>query len=76
LDPVFTKRITYYIQVVFYKAFNVQKIENCVIILYAKLSFIIEMIIFKITAILKRIPTCDMGMNFTTRNLQHVKRIN
>ena len=76
LDPAFTRKITYYIQALFYTAFNVQKIENCVIILYTKLAFIIKMTIFKITAILKRIHTMDMGMNFTTRNLQRAKKMN
>jgi len=76
LDPDFTRKITYYIQALFYTAFNVQRIENGVIILYTKLAFIIKMTIFKITAILKRIHTMDMGMNFTTRNLQRAKKMN
>ena len=76
LDPDFTRKITYYIQTLFYTAFNVQRIENGVIILYTKLAFIIKMTIFKITAILKRIHTMDMRMKFTTRNLQRAKKNN
>jgi len=51
------------------------KFENCVIMLYTKLASKIQMMIFNITAILKTIHTIDSGVNFTTRNLKHSKKI-
>ena len=50
------------------------KIEVCVIMLYKKLASKIKIIIFNITVILKTIHTIDIGVNFTTRNLQPAKK--
>ena len=49
--------------------------ENCMIMLCTKLAFIIQMMIFNITAILKTNNTIKSGVNFKTRNLERANKI-
>jgi len=45
------------------------------IMLCTKLAFIIQMMIFNITAILKTNNTIKSGVNFKTRNLERANKI-